>query len=111
MLPGAADQTADITLSGQTFSMRILWNERFQYWSFSLSERGGVPLITNVKMVPSFGLIRRFHKVDLPGDIFFLHRSEKLTRPTFEDLGTNYLLYYFDPESPDEFPVPLLPMV
>lgn len=110
LLAGASDQTADIVLDDQPLTIRVLWNERFGYWSLSVLERDGSPLITNVKMVNNYPLTGRFHLLDLPGDLYFLHKAGKTYRPTFDDVGGEYGLFYFDAEVVDGLPVPLSPV-
>lgn len=95
---GIADQTVDIVLNETPYTLRITWNERFQYWSCSLFERDGDPIVESAKMVNNTGLLKRFTDSRLPnGDLFFVHKSGLTYRPTFDDIGGNtYGLFYFD---------------
>lgn len=110
LIAGASDQTADIVLDERPFTIRVMWNERFGYWSLSVSERDGSTLITNVKMVNNYPLTGRFHLLELPGDLYFLHKAGKTYRPTFDDVGGEYGLFYYDEESPQDLPMPLSPL-
>lgn len=107
LLYDAPDQSADITIADQPFTIRMLWNERFGYWSLSLADRDGDDLITNVKCVNNYPLVSRFKKTTFAGDLFFVHRGGKTTRPTFEDVGGQYGLFYYDPEEAKDYPTPL----
>jgi hypothetical protein len=109
LVSGEADQTADITIANQPFTIRVLWNERFGYFSLTISDRSGAPIITNVKMVASYPLVQRFKLFTFPGDFYFLSKSFSGLRPTFSDLGNDYNLYYYDPETPPDLPVPIAP--
>lgn len=112
LVPGLADQRLDITLAGRPFTMQVIWNERFKYFSYSLFERSGAPILLNVKMVNGFPLLKRFAVIDgVPGELYFVHRGGKNYRPEFEDLGVGYGLFYIDEELPLGLPVPLSPLV
>lgn len=111
LVPNAADQQMDITLENQPITIRLLWNTRFEYWSLTLRERDGADLVTNVKMVNNYPLIGRFRKWTLKGDFYFLSRSGSIARPTFDDVATEeYQLFYYNPETPPDYPTPLLPL-
>lgn len=108
LLEKSADQTLDVTIADVPYSMRVMWNERFQYFSLTISEKGGNPILTNVKMVQNFPLVGMYRRFPFAGDLYFLHHAGKSYRPTYDDLGTGgYGLFYFDPETPVEYPLPL----
>lgn len=108
LLEKAADQTLDVTIAGIPYTMRVMWNERFQYFSLSISEKGGDPIVANVKMVQSFPLVGSYRRFPFTGDLYFLHHAGKTTRPTYDNLGpTGYGLFYYDQETPIVYPLPL----
>ena len=109
IVQGAADQTQNITIGGIPFSMRFMWNERFQYWSLSVSERNGDALLTNIKMVHNYPLTNRFGRLGLAGDFYLIHATGADIRPDFDTFGTRFCLYYIDPETVEDLPMPLLP--
>lgn len=109
LLAGVSDQTVDVTLDNVPYTLRVLWNERFGYWSLSVNERDGGPILTNIKMVNNYPLVKRFAKLAITGELFFVSRSGKISRPTFEDVGGDYGLFYYDPETPADYPVPNAP--
>lgn len=111
LLAGEPDQTVDVTIDNQPYTLRALWNERFGYWSLSVNERDGGPILTNIKMVNNYPLVKRFARLPIAGDLYFVSRSGKIDRPTFEDVGGDYGLFYYDPETPIDFPVPIAPVV
>ena len=106
---GSADQTLDITIAETPFTMRVLWNERFGYWSLSIAYRDGEQILTNIKMVNNWPLTGKFQKLGLKGDFYFVHKAGKTYRPTYDDVGGEYGLYYYDPEDDEALPVPILP--
>lgn len=111
LIAGQADQTLDVTLDDLPYTLRVLWNERFGYWSLSINEKDGDAILTNIKMVNNYPLLKRFKRLPMIGELYFIHRGGKTYRPTFDDIGTNtYGLYYYDPEALPDNPVPLLPI-
>ena len=104
---GRSYQSTDVTIDNVPLTLTMLWNEYGQYWSLSVAELGGEVLISNVKCVASYPLTSRYQRTGLKGDFYFLHRSGLSPRPTFDDLGTNYSLYYFDAATPETLPTPI----
>ncbi|MGN6702934.1 MAG: phage baseplate plug family protein [Burkholderiaceae bacterium] len=111
LIPGEADQTADIVLGGKPFSIRVTWNDRGEFWTLTISQRGGDPIIAGVKLVERFPLTGRLYLLGLAGDLYFAHRGGKSYRPGFDDLGAAFGLFYYDSETPPVLPVPLSPTV
>lgn len=109
LLAGSADQSLDVTLDNIPYTLRVLWNERFGYWSLSIAFRDGETILTNVKMVNNYPLLKRFQRLEMAGDLFFVHKSGKTYRPTYDDVGGEYGLYYYDPETVADLPQPILP--
>ena len=110
LIPQSSDQTLDITIEDVPYTMRVLWNERFQYFALSISEKGGDPIISNVKMVNDFPLVGAYRLFPFAGDLLFLHRGGKTYRPTYDDIGGDaYGLFYYDPEVAATYPLPLAP--
>lgn len=104
----SSDQTLDIVISDIPYTIRVLWNERFQYFALSIAEKGGDQILTNVKMVPYFPLVGRYRKLPFAGDIYFIHRAGRTYRPGYDDIGGSaYGLFYFDPEKSVTYPSPL----
>lgn len=106
---GSADQRLDVTISDIPLTLRVVWNERFGYWSLSVAYRDGEDILKNIKMVNNTGLTSRFKRVPLKGDFYFIHKSGKTYRPTYDDVGGEYGLYYYDPETAEDLPVPSEP--
>ena len=112
LVPDSADQTLDLVIEDVPYSFRVLWNERFQYFSLSISEKGGEDIITNTKMVAGYPLIRSEYAFPFAGNLYFLHRGGQKYRPTFDDIGKDtYGLFYYDDEIPVVYPLPLVPEI
>lgn len=109
LIAGSADQTLDVTIADVPYTLRVLWNERFGYWSLSISYRDGEAILTNIKMVNNFPLVGRFQRLNMAGDLYFVHRAGKTHRPTYDDAGGEYGLFYYDPETVADLPVPITP--
>jgi len=94
------DQQLSIELGGNPYILRVLWNERFGYWSLSISSADDVLLLMNVKMVKNFPLIARYRNELLPfGDFYLVQESGTAERPGYDDLGVSFNLYYYDPDA------------
>jgi len=106
----SADQTLNVTLADVPYTLRVLWNERFQYFALSISELDGDIILANIKMVNNYPLIKRFQKLPFAGDLYFVHKGGKTTRPTFDELGIDYCLYYYDTEILPTYPQPATPI-
>lgn len=109
LVPDSADQTVDVTLEDIPYTFRVLWNERFGYFSLTIRESDSEDLLTNIKMVNNYPLVGRYQKLALKGDLYFIHRGGKINRPIYSDIGRDYGLFYYDPETPPDYPVPISP--
>ena len=99
LLPATADQTLEIEIGGNPYILRVMWNERFGYFSLSISTADDEPVLTNIKMVKNYPLIGRFKNTLLPvGDFIFIQEKGTTGRPGYYDLATNYGLYYYEME-------------
>ena len=73
--PSSADQTLDVTLDNVPYTLRVLWNERGGYFSLTVSYRDGEAILTNIKMVNNFPLVKRFQRLEMAGELYFLHKG------------------------------------
>ena len=97
LLPATADQTLEIEIGGSPYILRVMWNERFGYFSLSINTADDEPILTNIKMVKNYSLMGRFKNTLLPvGDFIFLQEKGTTGRPGYDDLATNYGLYYYE---------------
>lgn len=96
-LPDTTDQFISVELGGNPYVLRILWNERFEYFSLSVLEADNTPILTNVKMVKNYNLTQQFRDTRLPyGDFYFVQEKGSTARPSYTDLSTNCNLYYYE---------------
>lgn len=93
------DQLVEVTLSGNAYRLRVLWNERFGYWSLSLSDVTGAPIITNIKMVTMFDLTSYYKDPRMPlGALYFAREKGPVKRPDYKDLNRTHFLWYVGPD-------------
>jgi len=94
------DQRLTVELGGNPYVLRVLWNERFGYFSLSISTVDEEPILVNVKMVKNYPLTGRFKDPRLPfGSLYFVQEKGNSDRPLYEELATNYGLYYYEPDA------------
>lgn len=110
-LINSPDQTLDIELDNVPYTLRVLYNERFGYFSLTVSEKDGDVILSNIKMVNNYPLVKRYQKLVMKGDLYFIHKGGKTTRPTLDEIGIEYGLYYYDEDLPVNYPKPNLPVV
>lgn len=97
LLPDVTDQFVSVELDNQPYTIRVLWNERFQYYSLSLYTADRTPILTNIKMVKDYPLIGRFKYPLLPRDeLYFVQEKGAPRRPQYGDLAVNFNLYYHE---------------
>ena len=98
VLANTTDQLVDVVLSDNPYTLRILWNERFGYWSLSILERDGPAIVENIKMVKDYPLIGQYKDTRLPtGELYFLDPKARATRPGY-DAFTDYVFAYYEPD-------------
>jgi hypothetical protein len=94
------DQLVSVELDGNPYILRVLWNERFGYFSLSVNAADDTPILTNIKMVKNYPLIGRFKNNLLPaGDIYFVQEKGNVDRPGYSDLAVNFGLYYYEADA------------
>jgi len=100
LLPDTTDQLVDVVLSDNPYTLRILWNEKYGYFSLSIYARDGAVILENIKMVKNYPLIGRFKNTLLPiGDLYFIDNKNKHSRALYESVGTgDYSLVYYVPD-------------
>ena len=99
LTPDTSDQRISTELDGNPYIIRVLWNERFGYFSLSLYTIAGDPILENIKMVTNYDLTSRFKDERMPaGPLYFVRRKGPYKRPEYSDLGVTHFLYYRSPD-------------
>lgn len=100
LLSDSSDQTFNIELGGNPYILRVLWNERYGYFSLSINTAYDSPILTNIKMVKNYDLTSRFKDLRLPvGGLYFVHEKGNSDRCGYDEIGINYNLYYYEPDA------------
>lgn len=100
LTPNVVDQQITVILDNNPYLLRVVWNERFKYFSLSLFQTSGEPIVTGIKMVAMYNLTFRFVDDHMPiGDLYFIREKGSYKRPAFEDLGVTTFLWYANPEN------------
>ena len=95
LLSQTTDQFLNIELDLNPYILRVLWNERGQFFTLSIYTAEEVPILIGIKMVKNYSLIKRFKNTLLPpGDFYFIQENGKADRPLYDDLEKNFNLYY-----------------
>jgi len=100
LLADTTDQLVDVVLSDNPYTLRILWNEKYGYFSLSIYARDGAVILENIKMVKNHPLIGWCKNTLLPiGDLYFIDNKNKNSRAIYESVGTgDYSLIYYVPD-------------
>jgi hypothetical protein len=90
------DTTQRVPLGELSYSLHIYWSQRCEAWHLDLADSVGAPMLLGVRMVTMFPLLYRYkYLVGMPpGDLVFLDLREEGARPTLEDMGDRFRLYY-----------------
>lgn len=92
-----SDQTVGVELSGSSYLLRVMWNERFGYWSLTVADVTGEIILDNIKMVTNYDLTSRFVDQRLPvGYFVFVRERGPYVRPGYDDLVETHNLYYLE---------------
>lgn len=91
---GQTDQTIHEVLDGVPVTLRIIWNERFKYWSMNIYNRQQALIIAGVKLVTNYKLIGRFNLSELAGDFVWIRISGDKTEADVNSIGNDYQLVY-----------------
>lgn len=100
LIAGVADQRLGVELDGNPYRLRVVWNERFGYFSLTVMTADEVEILSNVKMVKNYPLTSRFRNTLLPtGSLYFVQEKGKAAEAGFDDLGVSFGLYYYEPDA------------
>jgi hypothetical protein len=93
----APDSTQRVELSGSVYTLRIYWSQRAQCWHMDMSDADALPIVMGVRLVTLFPLLYRYrHLAVPPGELFVFDRRGLAGKPTLEEMGDRYRLYYVD---------------
>lgn len=91
---GQTDQTIHETLDGLPVTIRVIWNERFGYWTMNLYDRQQNIIIAGVKLVRDYKLIGRYNLAALAGDFIFYRINGDKEEADVNSVGLDFQLVY-----------------
>ncbi|HGD3582234.1 hypothetical protein ACE3KB_06445 [Enterobacter hormaechei subsp. oharae] len=100
---GFTDQTLQAVFDDTPVTLRLRWNERFGFWSLGIYDRESLPIITGVKLVQNYPLLKNFSFDNFSGDIYCIRTYGEKVRPDIDSIGGDHLLVYATKEEIDEF--------
>lgn len=98
MYKGAADQQITEVLDGTPVILRFKWNTRFNFWSMSIYDRQGLPLLMGIKLVRNFPLLDKLHLDTVPGDFAVIRRFGDWDDVPFEALPQEAAIVWLSAE-------------
>ena len=92
-----------VPLSGATYAIAWLWNERDGTWSFSMDDPSGEPLVQGVRVMLNVDLLAWAPSGDSrpPWPLVVIDPSGRDTHPGYNELGPVVKVYYADPDEED----------
>lgn len=86
-------------LDGEDYVLRFQWNARAGGWFLELADADGVPIVSGVRIVADFPLLRRVTDPRRPpGELIAADLSGQALDPGFAELGERVVLTYLDAE-------------
>jgi hypothetical protein len=88
--PVYPSQIMSVVLDGVSYRLRVYYNYRQHIWIMDLLTNAGNDILSGVKLVPDFPLIRRYESAERrpPGEFYAVDTSGTGTPPGRFDLGT-----------------------
>ena len=92
---GCPDYTFTIGLDGDTYRLRLLWQERSTSWYMDIQEVDGTPILSTRRLVLGLPLTFRYKDTRLPPGEFELQDTTAQDEEAgLFDLGSRVLLLY-----------------
>lgn len=91
---GLPDQTSDVAIGSDTYTVRVKWNYRFSFWSMTIYDRDSEVVIAGVRMIRDSALLKGLHIPGIDGDFAFIRTYGDKEEADFDSLGADFSLYY-----------------
>lgn len=83
------------TLDGDVYSLDIAWNIRGEFWSMTISDSTGNPILAGIKLVGGVDLLQQYVMDNRPpGELNIIDTSGLSANPGRDDLGDRFILEY-----------------
>lgn len=87
-------QQLSISLSGQTYILRLTWCWPAQAWALDVSDSAGNALVSGVPLVTGADLLEQFEYLGVGGKLIVQSDASVDAVPTFTNLGLRSHLFY-----------------
>ena len=87
-------------LNNEVFRLLFDWNARAECWYMDIRNQDDENILTNIKLVPDYVLIRQYSNDDLPKGDFYVADQEDSDEKiiTFDNFGIRFNLLFFTEE-------------
>lgn len=87
-------QTFTISLSGQTYGLRLQWCKPLQAWCLDINDATGVPILQGHPIVTGCDLLAQFPDLGIGGSLVAQTDYAPDNVPTYENLGVLGRLFF-----------------
>lgn len=95
-LNAETDQWIDEVFGATPVSLRVKWNERFQFFTISIYDRQRAAIIEGIKLVRDTPLLQRYQLPGIDGALLCWRSYGNKEKPAFESFPDEFTLIYFD---------------
>ena len=95
---GASRWTQRTSIGGRDYQLTFDWSQRDGHWRLDLADQDGVMIRAGIVLVTNRSLLRGMNDTRLPaGSLVVVDTLAQWADAGFADLGTRFLLLYYDP--------------
>lgn len=92
-------QTFQVSLSGTTYQLTLRYRNCAEGgWTLDIDDSAGNAILRGVPLVTGANLLAQYGYLHLGGGLFVQTTSDPDAAPTFDNLGSDGLLYWVVPE-------------
>lgn len=94
----------NVDLSGASYGIRFMWNERDSAWYFSMDDPSGDPAVSSVRVVLNTDLLNAvpFDGRRPPYGIWCIDPTNGTSEPTYETIAGPVAIVYVEPDDEAE---------
>ncbi len=90
-------QTFGITLAGVAYNLTFTWNTNSQNWILDIADQNNNDILTGIPLVTGSDLLEQYAYLNFGGKLIVQTTGDVTAVPTYENLGTDGLLYFVTP--------------